>query len=194
MFEPYLIVGLGNPGREYEFTRHNLGFLAVRALAQKKDLEFKTSSFTKGLLAEGKIQGTKLYLFLPMTFMNHSGAAVKDIIANEHIPLKNVLIVCDDLNLAFGQMRLRPRGSEGGHNGLSSVIEHLESEGFARLRLGIGPAGRDKEVVEFVLSEFTKREKKSLKSFTEMAAQCCLTWFTQGINKAMEIYNRREGK
>ncbi len=186
-----LIVGLGNPGKDYEYTRHNLGFLVVEQLAKELSFRFKKSSFTKGFVAEGQFEGKDVALLLPQTFMNHSGLAVKPMVQHKNIELSNILVVCDDLNLDFGQMRLRPNGSDGGHNGLTSINELLESKEYARLRMGIGHPGHKDQVVDYVLTEFSKEEKKDLDNFIEQATTCCLVWLRDGMNQAMDQFNRR---
>jgi len=186
----YLIVGLGNPGRQYENTRHNLGFFVVQYLAKKFSLKLETSSLTKGFVAEGQWEGTRVYLLLPMTFMNNSGVAIKSIVVKKEIALENILVICDDLNLDFGQLRLRSKGGDGGHNGLSSVIQYLETEKFSRLRMGIDSPNGKKDVTDYVLEEFSKKEQNGLNDFIREAAECCLAWMRDGTNQAMEKYNR----
>lgn len=194
MVEPKLIVGLGNPGDEYEYSRHNLGFLVVRQLAGKYGLSFKKNFTLKGLLAQGaadSILGT-LYLLLPLTYVNNSGAAVKEIIQKKNIALHNILVVCDDVNLEFGQLRFRLQGSHGGHNGLNSVINHLKTKEFMRLRLGVGYPARKDDMVSFVLGEFNQQEKKQLDAFLSKAADGCALWLKEGIAKAMDQFNKKE--
>ncbi|MDP8212280.1 MAG: aminoacyl-tRNA hydrolase [Candidatus Zapsychrus exili] len=193
MSEFRLIVGLGNPGKDYEYTRHNLGFLVVQNLAKKINAEFKLSSLTKGFETEAEIDGVAVDFLLPLTYMNNSGSAVKKVIEKRDIALKNVLIVCDDFNLDFEQIRLRTKGSDGGHNGLSSVIYLLETDEFSRLRLGIGSPNGKKDTADYVLEEFNKKEKETLEIFIEEATECCLVWLKEGSEKAMELYNRRKG-
>ncbi|HBR14878.1 MAG TPA: aminoacyl-tRNA hydrolase [Candidatus Omnitrophica bacterium] len=192
MSSTYLIVGLGNPGKEYEYTRHNLGFLVLRRLAEKLNRRFKISSLTNGLMAEGQIQEKNVCLLMPMTFMNNSGVAVSQVTAKKNVSPKNLLVVCDDLNLNFGQIRLRSKGSDGGHNGLNSVIHHLGTEEFLRLRMGVGHPGHKLDVVDYVLAEFKPKEKEYLENFIGEATGCCLTWVSEGIKKGMEQYNRRK--
>jgi len=186
-----LIVGLGNPGKEYEYTRHNLGFMVVRHLAKELNWEFQTSRGTKGLIAKGEIEGSEVYLLLPLTFMNHSGLAVKPLIEKKNLTLENLLVICDDLNLNFGQLRLRSTGSDGGHNGLSSIIECLNTNNFSRLRMGIGQPSSKEPAVDYVLGKFNTSEKKSLEAFVSEASDCCLIWLKEGINKAMQLYNKK---
>ena len=199
MAESRLIVGLGNPGKQYENTRHNLGFLVVRRLAEEINFNFSSRPMLKGLTAEGIWESKELILLLPATYMNQSGAAVKACVVKKAISCQDILVVGDDLNLDFGKMRLRAQGTSGGHHGLESIIEALNTDDFARLRLGIGlpphmphrKVNKDeKEVVNFVLGGFNAQEKKGLKDFVEKAAQCCLLWIKQGIHKAMSEYNQ----
>lgn len=189
--EPRLIVGLGNPGADYQNTRHNLGFLAVQHLAKRSQLKFTKGFTVKGLMAQGELEGKKTCLFLPLTYMNHSGVAVKALVEKKKILLKNMLVVSDDLDLDFGQVRLRAKGSDGGHNGLSSLIAHLKTQEFARLRLGIGRPAQKEETVDFVLSEFDNREKKELGPFVEKATDCCLAWLAEGTAEAMNQFNEK---
>ena len=191
MSERVLIVGLGNPGRKYEYTRHNLGFLAVESLAEFLKVDFKKSSFTEGLIAQGEWDSKQVVLLMPATYMNNSGAAVKSVMEHMDIALKNVLVITDDLNLPFGQIRIRRQGSEGGHNGLGSIINHLATEHFSRLRMGIGQPRQKSETVDFVLEQFTKEEKSQLDGFVKEAEQCALVWVQEGIVTAMEKYNKR---
>ena len=186
-----LIVGLGNPGEDYEDTRHNLGFLVVRRLAQRNDLVFRRSSLTNGLMAQGKKEAGALHCFLPMTYMNNSGSAVEQAVAKLGLDPDHLLIVCDDFNLDFGQMRLRGKGSDGGHNGLASVIEHLGTQDIARLRLGIGAPGsaHGRETVDYVLGKFSKEETKNLDEFIDRATDCCEAWFKEDIHRAMDQFN-----
>ncbi len=186
-----LIVGLGNPGRDYAYTRHNLGFLVVERLAEKLSIKFKSSSFTKALTASGAVEDQNVALLEPLTFMNLSGGAVRSYIAKKGVPVENILVVCDDLDLEFGQLRLRTKGSDGGHNGLVSIIEQLHTREFARLRMGIGRPPAKKDTIEYVLEKFNKSEVALLDNFIEEAVECCLVWVKDGIKKAMDQFNRR---
>lgn len=192
MSELKLIVGLGNPGRDYERTRHNLGYMVAQHLAESFKLKLGLSSFTNGLTAEGMIEDKKVCLLMPLTFMNNSGVAVKQALKKKNIELADMLVVCDDMNIVFGQIRLKPSGSDGGNNGLKSVIAHLETNEFSRLRMGIGrPATRDGNV-DFVLSKFTRQEEQHLGAFIKEAAQCCCVWLKEGIVTAMDQFNKRK--
>lgn len=191
MSQARLIVGLGNPGKGYEYTRHNLGFLVVEHLAQRNNLRFRKSSFTNGLTAEGKVRDKDLCCLLPATYMNNSGAAVKQVVLNKGLDHADILVVCDDFHLDFGQIRIRSKGTDGGHNGLTSVIEHLGTQAFARLRLGIGPPVKGREPVGHVLGKWTAAEEKQLAEFIDRATDCCGVWLQEGIHKTMDQFNGR---
>ncbi len=191
-----LIVGLGNPGREYEWTRHNLGSLVLTHLAKEYHLKFFKSPTIHGLSAEGKIHNHDVMLLMPLTYMNHSGVAVRQASEQKGISSDDILVVCDDFHIDFGQMRLRSKGSDGGHNGLASIIEQLKTKNddtvdFARLRLGIGSPPRKEEAVDFVLGEFNQKEKEALHDFVKKTAQCCIVWLSEGTGKAMSQFNKR---
>lgn len=192
MSQNKLIVGLGNPGKQYEFTRHNLGFLAVNNLAKKLNVKFRSCSFSKSLIAETKFNDYNLFLLLPLTYMNLSGIAVKGVLDKIELSFHDILVVCDDLNLDYGQIRLRSKGSDGGHNGLESIIRLVESRDFARLRLGIGESHKGKDSADYVLEEFSKKEKSCIDDFIDQSTECCLAWLQVGISKAMEQFNRRK--
>ena len=185
-------MGLGNPGGDYKYTRHNLGFLVAQRLAEKLKLKFALSSLTNGVTAEGTFEGHGICLLMPMTFMNNSGLAIRQVMEKKNFSIGDILVLCDDFNLDFGQIRLRAKGSDGGHNGLSSVIQHLGTEEFARLRMGIDLPHGKKDVVDYVLEEFTKKEKDGLDSFVDEAASCCLMWLRGGIDPAMDQHNKKK--
>ena len=184
-----LIVGLGNPGAQYTWTRHNYGFLVLEALGKKLKAKGHVSASNHGVVAKVDIEDVPCSLLMPMTFMNNSGLSVKKLIDRQGTALEDILIVCDDLSLPFGKMRLRPSGSAGGHNGLKSVTAGLGSNQFARLRLGIdGPQNRA-ETVDYVLSNFTPAEKRSLPEFINHALDCVTCWVTEGAAVAMNRFN-----
>ncbi len=186
-----LIVGLGNPDEKYRTTRHNWGYLVVQELIALWDVKTRHDPAVQGLVAKSERDGITCYLLLPLTYMNLSGAAVSALITRKNIALKDILVVCDDLDLPFGQMRLRAKGSAGGHNGLKSIINTLGSNEFARLRGGIGrPRERDK-TVEFVLDGFNVQEKKQLPGDLKTAVECCEVWMRHGVVDAMNQFNKR---
>ncbi|MDP3143134.1 MAG: aminoacyl-tRNA hydrolase [Candidatus Omnitrophota bacterium] len=185
-----LIAGLGNPGKVYLNSRHNFGFLAVTELAKRNGLKFKRSLLFKSSIAQGEVGGQETVLVLPLTFMNSSGGAVRHLIVSKKIDLKNILVVCDDINLELGVLRLRPSGSDGGHNGLKSIISTLSSQDFNRLRLGIAGEKRIKDMVEFVLSDFDRKEKSTVSKQIERAVECCVSWLSEGVVKTMDKFNK----
>lgn len=185
----YLIVGLGNIGPEYVHTRHNIGFDVADALAKSLDVSFGNDR--KAWKAEGRFKGRSLVIIKPTTFMNLSGEAVRYWLGFLKIPQENMLIVTDDLALPFGTLRLRPSGGAAGHNGLTSIIECIGSERFARLRFGIGndyPRGRQ---ADYVLGHWTPEEASALTARVETAVEIVKTFASTGIQAAMNAYNNK---
>ncbi|MDD4980979.1 MAG: aminoacyl-tRNA hydrolase [Candidatus Omnitrophica bacterium] len=187
-----LIVGLGNPGRIYIDSRHNIGFSVIKTLSRIYKIPLKKDSNTFSLSGKGIIENKNIILAQPLTFMNLSGIAVAALLKKYKIELGDLLVVCDDLDLEFGMLRIRPLGSSGGHKGLSSIIGYLGNQGFARLRIGIGRQGKARQdAAEYVLSPFTKREKKEIEGIVEKACDCCGFWASCGITESMNVFNRR---
>lgn len=186
-----LIVGLGNPGRKYAATRHNIGVRVVKALAQRCKLSFK-EKIGFSLCARGKIAEEEFLLALPQLFMNLSGKAVFSLIEEFQLKPQDILVVCDDVDLEVGRLRIRPSGSSGGHRGLLSIIDSLKTEEFARLRVGIGrPKDKDTDLADYVLGTFTAHEKAKVKEALKLAVDCCLLWLKKGVAEAMNKYNKR---
>ncbi len=187
-----LIVGLGNPGKDYAGSRHNIGFLVIKALAKSCKIPFKKDTATFSLNALVKIDGQNVILAMPLTFMNLSGMAVSALFKKYKIGPDNLLVVCDDLDLGLPRLRIRALGSSGGHRGLKSVIDALGTKGFSRLRIGIGrPENINIEASEYVLSPFNREEKGQVEKAIERARQCCSIWVTKGVTEAMNIFNKR---
>jgi peptidyl-tRNA hydrolase, PTH1 family len=184
-----LIVGLGNPGPQYKWTRHNAGFLALESLALQQKIVWRNSPSNHGVLAKAVIEDIECSLLMPMTFMNHSGLSVKSLADRTGTALEDILIVCDDLSLSFGKLRLRASGSAGGHNGLKSIIKDLGSNQFARLRLGIDSPKGTADTVDYVLANFTPAEKKALPDLINHALDCVTCWVTEGAQVAMNRFN-----
>ncbi|NLE45039.1 MAG: aminoacyl-tRNA hydrolase [Chloroflexi bacterium] len=186
----YLIAGLGNPGRKYAGNRHNVGFQCVQRLAATRDLSFDQK--LKGAeCARGVIGGRQVILVKPQTFMNESGRSVAPIMSFYRIPLGQVLVIYDDLDLPFGAIRLRPAGGGGGHKGVQSIIEHLGGQReFPRLRIGIGrPPGR-MEPAAYVLQDFATEELLILDGILTRAVEAVQVWLADGIDSAMTHYNQ----
>ena len=185
----YLVVGLGNIGSEYAGTRHNVGFIILDAWAQASNIIFTTERY--GDVALIKNKGREFHLLKPSTYMNLSGNAVRYWMQRLDIPLENVMVICDDLNLPFGTLRLRKSGSDGGHNGLKNIEELLDTRDFARLRIGVG---HDFEVggqVDFVLGQLSEAQKKELGTIAVKIVEGVNTWAFCGIEKSMNLLNVR---
>ena len=185
----FLIVGLGNPGAEYAQTRHNLGFMLVDKLAAEAGIRMKPRE-CQSLKGSGLIENQYINLVKPQTFMNLSGETVECMVAKSSVdPAWHLLVISDDLALPFGTIRLRQRGSAGGHNGLKSIIESLGTTEFARLRIGIQPEHPISDSKKFVLSEFSREEKRALDEILERGAQAVRSVLYEGIARAMSLFN-----
>ena len=186
---PYLLAGLGNPGREYRQNRHNVGFMAVDRLAARLKIKF-TRLEGKALVTKADYQGRRLVLAKPQTFMNLSGQAVGSLVRFYKVPVEQLLVVYDDVDLPFGALRLRMEGGSAGQKGMASIIERLGTQAFPRLRIGIGrPPGR-KDAAAYVLEDFSAQEIEHLAASLDRAAEAILTFVTQGITTAMNQFNR----
>ena len=183
----FLIVGLGNIGAEYVNTRHNIGFKVLDFLAKKESLSFETVKL--GTLAEYKFKGRTFLLLKPNTYMNLSGKAVKFWIDKENIPLENVLVITDDLNLSFGTIRIKPKGSDGGHNGLKNINLILNTQNYSRFRFGISDQFKKGQQVDYVLGEWTEEEKAKLPERYEVAKQIIESFALAGLNNTMNSFN-----
>jgi PTH1 family peptidyl-tRNA hydrolase len=185
----FLIVGLGNPGREHLHNRHNVGFMVVDRLASLLGSSFSRLEF-QSIVATGLLEAKKLMLSKPQSFMNVSGTSVAPLIRHYDIPLPNVLVISDDIDLPLGQIRLRPFGGTGGHKGLQSIQDELGSQEFPRLRIGIGrPSGR-KDAADFVLEDFTESEYLEFEIDLKRAVDCVISYLNDGIEHAMTTFNR----
>ena len=184
----FLLVGLGNPGRDYKHNRHNIGFMVVDRLATSLGVGF-TRRQARALVTQGRLDGHKTILAKPQTYMNLSGKPTGSLVRFYRIPLENLLVVCDDLDLPLGTLRLRPGGGTAGHKGLESILEHLGSQDFPRLRLGIGrPAGR-LDPADFVLRDFSPDEQPVVAAVVDRAAECACAFVHEGIQAAMTRFN-----
>ena len=186
---PTLILGLGNPGEEYSLHRHNIGFRVVDALAARHSVSFSRRKKLRARVAEGTIGGKPVVLAKPQTFMNRSGRAAARLVGAFHIPFDEALVIYDDLDLPLGRLRLRPVGGSGGHKGISSIISALGTQGFARLRLGIGRPPGKMEPADYVLLPFEQEELPLLTAVLETAAAAVECWLADGITAAMDRYN-----
>jgi peptidyl-tRNA hydrolase, PTH1 family len=186
-----VIVGLGNPGKKYEMTRHNLGFMAVQALANQEGWHFKTEARFQSVMAKGVIQDTAVTLLLPMTYMNESGAAVKAYFDYCKLPLDALVVAADDVDLPFEVIRLRPHGGTGGHNGLKSIEASLGTKYYIRLRLGIGRADTGGGLADYVLDTFSSEELAALPALIDRAAAALKLIITADIAQAMQAVNAK---
>lgn len=187
IIEMKLIVGLGNPGERYKFSPHNLGFMVVDKMAYNYKTHFR-KSLSKLETAEFRLGLEKIILAKPLTFMNLSGIAVSEILKTKRIKENNLLIVCDDVNLSLGKIRIRRRGSDGGHLGLRSIIEELRTQGFSRLRIGIGKE-KIADISRYVLERFSKEDLELTESVVNRAVDAILFFIKEGIDKAMNRFN-----
>ena len=185
----FLIAGLGNPGKAYAGTRHNIGFEAVSAFASKHRLEFHHRLKCKASIAEGRIGESDILLMMPLTFMNESGAAVAPAMRYLNVDLSRLLVIVDDIAIPVGQLRMRTDSSSGGHNGLKSIEEHLQTNQFARLRIGVGDR-QEGDLASHVLGRFSKEEEQLVPKILERAVGAIEIWLEKGLNHAMDFANR----
>lgn len=184
----YLIVGLGNPGEKYANTRHNIGFRAVFSLAKAYHIK-KTNYKLKSIIATGLIAGQKVMLAQPQTYMNNSGEAVRLLADYYNIPTDRIIIIYDDLDLPTGKIRIKTKGSDGGHKGLRSVIKHLGTNEIIRIRIGIDHPPDKLEVVDYVLGYFSREEEKLIKRSIEETVAAVKIIFEEGLAVAMSKFN-----
>ena len=186
----YLLVGLGNPGPEYEWTRHNLGFMLIDKLAAEAGTTVKRKD-CRSLVGSATIENARVRLVKPQTFMNLSGEAVACVLAKSEIDdaSKSLIVISDDLALPFGTIRLRERGSAGGHNGLKSIIDSIATNEFMRLRIGIQPEHPISDAKAFVLDEFRKAQREEVEKTLDKAAEAVHSVLRDGIKKAMSVFN-----
>lgn len=182
----YLVAGLGNPGREYEDTRHNVGFMVVDYISQKLGFSMSKIKF-KGTVGEYAIDNEKVLFLKPSTYMNLSGESIRDASEFYKIPVENIIVVYDDVDITFGRIRIRPSGSDAGHNGMKSIIYQLNSNNFPRVRVGIGSP--DSNMISHVLGKFSEDEKKVLKQIIETAGSSVIEIIQNGVQSAMNKYN-----
>ena len=185
----WLIVGLGNPGREYEKTRHNVGFRAVDLLAEQLGTKIDRLKF-QGLYAQVNYEGHKLFLLKPQTYMNLSGRSVLQLSAYFNIPPQRIIVLFDDISLEPGRLRVRPDGSAGGHNGIKSIIQELGSQDFPRVKIGVGAKPNPNyDLADWVLSTFSANEEKALAVSVDNAAKAALAIIDRGVPEAANRYN-----
>ena len=186
-----LIVGLGNPGKEYEVTPHNLGFLVIDRLAERNSIKISRRD-SMALVGQGSIGGKTVMLAKPQTFMNLSGPSVNGLLVKNEIAASDLLVVYDELDLPWQSVRIRPNGSHGGHHGIESVIRSVGTQDFPRLRLGIhGGQSEDRDGARIVLGQFNRAQKQELDELLDYAARAVESLIAEGVEKSMTKYNRR---
>lgn len=185
----YLIVGLGNPGREYINTRHNIGFDVIDALCAQEGIRLQEHKH-RAVVGRGIVEGEKCVFAKPQTFMNLSGESVRELADYYKIdPASGLIVVSDDINLPLGQLRVRKQGSAGGHNGLKNIIERLGSDAFLRVRMGVGEKPESYDLVDYVLGRFTPQERETMDEAAERAADAIRMIVSEGPDKAMNQFN-----
>lgn len=189
--QTFLIAGLGNPGKGYRETRHNIGFMTVDRIAERLDTAF-TRTQSKALITDARYLDQRIYLAKPQTFMNASGQAVGALLKFYKIHLKNLLVAYDDVDLPFETIRMKPSGGSAGHRGMEHIIQQLGTQAFPRLRLGVGRAYGSKQAADYVLKPFSKEEREFLSIYLDRAADAALAYITDGIQQAMTKYNRSD--
>lgn len=187
-----IIVGLGNPGEKYDNTRHNCGFLTIDALADKHSISM-TEDKHRALIGKGIIEGEKVILAKPLTFMNLSGESVRALVDYYKVDYScDVIIVYDDISLPVGQLRIRKKGSAGGHNGIKNIIAQLGSEEFVRIKVGVGEKPKGYDLADYVLGHFSAEEKQAMKEAFDNGAEAVECILTKGPDQAMNIYNTKK--
>ncbi len=185
-----IVVGLGNPGQQYAQTRHNIGWMVLDRIADRAGWSGRGRTRDASAIVQGRYRGIDLLLVKPLTYMNESGLAVRKVLAREHAPLPEMLVVVDDFALPYGKLRFREGGSAGGHNGLRSIVEELNTEKFGRLRVGIGEP--DRNAIDHVLSQFNRGEKARMPELLDAAADAVEAWAREGVSKAANHFNAYE--
>lgn len=182
------IVGLGNPGKKYQSTRHNIGFMVIDELLSRHNLTLDKDKF-KGKYVIATINGEKVLLLEPQTYMNLSGECLRPLIDYYNVEVEDVLVVYDELDIPTGKIRLRQKGGHGGHNGIRSIIDHLGTKDFKRIRLGVGRPTSPIPVVDYVLGDFSKAEKELVHESISKAADACENWLKNSFDKVMNDFN-----
>lgn len=185
----FLLVGLGNPGVAYRETRHNVGFRVLEELMRRHAIDVREDRMIKGLWGEGKVQEKKCVFLFPKTYMNSSGESVRLALSRWGWGAESLCVVCDDVAMPFGRLRIRPAGGSGGHNGLKSIFAHIGTQDFVRLRIGVGNPEQG-DLADYVLAPFSAEEKKRLEEVIPRACDALECWIQQGVTEAMQQVNR----
>ena len=185
------IIGLGNPGLEYKATKHNIGFTILQDLAKENKIRIRQKSYC-ALIGRGKISGVDVIFVLPQTYMNRSGDTVGDLLREEVGPSDDLIVICDDINMKLGRVRMKKKGSAGGHKGLESVISVLGRDDFARLRVGIATDIHKGDITRYVLTPFKRKEHKNVSHAILLAREALECWITKGMDAAMNSFNTKK--
>ena len=186
----YIIVGLGNPTREYQATRHNIGWDAITRIADDYNIPLNSRKH-KAICGTGIIEGEKVLLAQPLTYMNLSGECVRELVDYYKISLHELIVIYDDINLEVGQLRIRKKGSAGGQNGMKNIIQHLGSDDFPRIRIGVGDKPEGWDLADYVLSKFKDDEQSIIREALKNASDACRMIISSGIDAAMNKYNKK---
>ncbi len=184
----YVVIGLGNPGKKYHNTRHNIGFDVLDYITSRNRIEMNKIKF-ESLYGEGRIGDERVIFLKPLTYMNNSGIAVLDVYNFYKVPIENIIVIVDDIDIEFGTVRLKRKGSAGTHNGLKSIIEQVGNKNFPRVKVGIGKPCEDRDLASYVLSKFSEKDRKDIDKSIENAALAVETIITKDINEAMNQFN-----
>ena len=185
----YAVIGLGNPGTKYNGTKHNVGFDAIDCLSIRNNVKLNKIKH-KSVYCEVNISGEKVLLVKPQTYMNNSGITVLDIYKYHNIPIENIIVIYDDIDINVGSVRIRKKGSAGSHNGMKSIIYHLKDDSFPRVRIGVGRPKENEDLANYVLNKFNKEDRKIVDDIIEQAALAVEEIIKSDIDKAMNLYNR----
>lgn len=186
-----MIVGLGNPGLEYKATKHNIGFEVIRAIAKEYNIKLKEKTHFS-ILGKGRIEGEDVILSMPQTYMNLSGNAVGELFAQKIKDINDMVVICDDINMELGRIRLRKQGSSGGHKGLDSIIRTLGRDDFARLRVGIATEVHRGDITKYVLSPFKRKDRRNVAHVISLAKEAMVSLVKDGVDTAMNKFNKRK--
>ena len=187
----YIIAGLGNPERKYDGTRHNIGFDAVTALSDVWGIQLNQKE-QKGLVGKGSFAGERVMLVQPQTYMNLSGECIRGLCDYYKVDVSQIIVICDDINLAAGQLRIRAKGSSGGQNGLKNIIQHLGTEDFTRIRIGVGEKPREWDLVDYVLGRFSEEEQPLMREALKDVVAACECIISKGCEHAMSQFNKKK--
>ena len=187
----YIIVGLGNPSKNYDGTRHNVGFEVIDRLSREYNISVDLKKH-KAICGKGVIEGVKVILAKPQTFMNLSGESVRELVDYYKVESKDLIVIYDDISLEPGQLRIRAKGSAGGHNGIKNIIAHLGTQEFPRIKVGIGEKPKGWDLADYVLSRFQGEERETMDDAFSQAAEAVKVMVTEGMNEAMNKYNMKK--